>query len=142
MNLWRLISVAATKTAPKPLASEFAPLADELGALVKEMAPHAQKLSRIEELKKALRAACPVPPTKEWTVEGAHFVVMLGACATVRRINIEKLVKMITAKAYAAFASCTLKALEEHVAPAIVAAVVVSDATGSRSLKTFERGTA
>jgi hypothetical protein len=128
----------APKTA-KNQASEFAPLADELGALEKEMAPYAQKLSRIDLLRKQLRAACPVAADKEWTVEGARFAVVLGACADQRHIDIKHLVRLISAKSYAIFATCTLKALEENTSPGVVAAVVTSSASGPRSLKTFER---
>jgi hypothetical protein len=124
----------------KPAASPFAAVADELGALEKEMAPFAQKLARIEELRKALRVGCTAKPTEPWSVEGAHFVALLGACANQRTVNFPKLVKTIGAAVFSKFATCSLKTLEENVAPATVAAVVTSDATGSRSLKTFERG--
>lgn len=122
--------------------SEFAPLADELGSLEREMAPHAQKLARIDALRKALRAACSAPADSEWTIEGSRFIAVLGARAMERAVDYKKLVKAIGAGVFAKFATCTLKALEEHATPAIVAAVVTSDRTGSRTLKTFERGAA
>ena len=126
------------KTTP-PTPDPFAPISDELGALVKEMAPHAQKLARIEVLKKALRAGCPVAPCLSWTVTGEKFITELGPCANMRCVNLTALVKMIGAKAYSLFATTTLDALEKNVAPATVAAVVAITATGSRSLKTFEK---
>jgi hypothetical protein len=129
----------ATPKPAKPILAQFAPLADELGALVKEMAPYAQKLSRIEALKKALRAGCTAKATEQWTVEGAHFVAVLGPCANSRVIDVKLLVKKIGAVMFASFSGCTLKDLEEHVAPAIVAAVVTDEPAGSRSLKTFEK---
>ncbi len=134
------ISRMATPKLAKPPVSQFAPLADELGALVKEMAPYAQKLSRIETLKKALRSGCTVKDSEEWTVEGARFVAVLGPRANERFVETARLVKTIGAVLYAKFATCTLKDLEANVAPAVVAAVVSSGATGSRSLKTFEKG--
>lgn len=130
---------------PKPAkapASQFAPLADELGALEKEMAPFAQKISRIEALRKALRAGCPAKDAEPWTVDGAHFVAVLGPRALERKCDFAALVKAIGAKAFAAFATCTLGALETNVTPAIVASVVDSKATGFRPLKTFEKGIA
>jgi hypothetical protein len=130
----------ATKPPANPFVPDFGTLADELGALVKEMAPYAQKLSRIEDLKKALRAGCTAKPTEEWTVAGKRFIAVLGACANARTVNLPSLVKLIGAKAFAMFAICTLGELEENVPPATVAAVVTSGATGSRSLKTFEKG--
>lgn len=105
------------------------------------MAPHAQKLARIEALKKTLRAACPVKPEDPWSVDGLRFSALLGPCANQRSISFAGLVKSIGAAAYAKFATCTLKALEENVAPTVVAAVVTQGATGPRSLKTFEKGT-
>lgn len=127
---------------PKPAQSDFAPLADELGALEKEMAPHAQKLARIESLRKALREACTTPASEPWTVEGVRFIAMLGPRANERAIDLKKLVKAVGAAAFAKFAKCSLKDLEANVAPAVVAAVVSTGATGSRSLKTFERAAA
>ena len=135
--------MAAAKTAAKPAekpASEFAPLVDELGALEKEMAPHAQKLARIEQLRKALRAACTLPADQEWNVEGERFNAVLGMRGNEQVISFAGLVKAIGAKAFAIFVKCTLKDLEANCAPAVVASVVSSARTGSRSLKTFEKG--
>lgn len=120
--------------------SEFGVLADELGALEKEMAPHAQKLARIDHLRKVLRGACTAPAAMPWTVYGVRFLVILGPRASERLINLPALVKRIGAGRFARFAKCTLKDLEANVDPATVAAVVTTDATGSRTLKTFERG--
>lgn len=132
--------MAATKQLAKPLAPDFGPMADELGALIREMAPFAQKLSRIEALKKALREACTAKPTEEWTITGKKFVAALGPKANERAINFTQLVKLIGAKAFLIFATCTLGKLEENVSPVIVAAVVSWGNIGSRSLKTFEKG--
>ncbi len=129
------------KPAPPPgVPAELAAMADELGALEKEMAPHAQKLARIDLLKKQIRAACPVSPDKQWTLTGNRFLVMLNPCAMERSIDILKLVRLVGAKAFATFATCTLKALEAANPPAVIAAVVTTEQTGSRSLKTFEKG--
>jgi hypothetical protein len=126
---------AATKT-----TNPFGAVADELGSLEKEMAPYAQKLARIECLRKVLRASCGAEPEDEWMVSGERFVAVLGPRAMERKIDIVKLVKAVGAPAFARFASCTLKALEGSVAPAVVAEVTVSGRTGSRPIKTFEKG--
>lgn len=129
---------------PKPAKAPnpHSAIADELGALEKEMAPHAQKLARIEQLRKTLRAECPVANDHPWTVNGQNFVAVLGPRALERSISTVALVRAIGAAAFARFATCTLKSLEASVAPAIAASVITSDHTGSRSLKTFEKGAA
>lgn len=121
---------------------QFSILADELGALEKEMAPHAQKIARIDQLRKALRAACTAKAEDAWTINGKYFVAVLGPRANERVINFPALVKAITAKSFALFAKCSLKDLESNVPPAVMASVVSTEACGSRSLKTFERGAA
>lgn len=125
--------------AGKQTVSPFAGIADELGALESEMAPHQSKLARIETLRKTLRAACPVGAQKEWIVTGSKWIAHLGACGNVRLVNVPELVKRIGSAMYASFARCTLKDLEEIVAPAIVAAVVTNEPSGARPLKTFAR---
>jgi hypothetical protein len=137
----------AVKAAKTP-APDFAVFADELGALEKKMSEHQAKfaalhgadLARIELLRKTLRAACTAKPEADWTIEGKHFTAIVGPCFLQRVINFPKLVKTIGAVMFASFGRCTLKDLEEHVAPQIVAAVVTSDRTGSRPVCTFERG--
>lgn len=106
------------------------------------MAPHAAKLKRIELLRKSLRASCNAPATESWTVTGSKFIALLGPRAMERSIDFRELVKAVGAKAYAAFATCTLKSLEENAAPAIVARVVTSEATGTRPLECFEKDAA
>lgn len=128
------------KKAASPL-SQFQLLADELGALEKEMAPFMPKLSRIEAIKKALRAACPVKPDQPWTVTGSRFIAALGPCATERVVDIPKLVKAIGAAVFAKFGRCTLKDLEANVPGEIAVEVVTAKATGSRTLRTFEKET-
>jgi hypothetical protein len=133
--------MAAPKPQNAPLP-EHAALADELGALEKEMAPFAQKLARIELLKRTLRAACPALPGSPWTVTGARFVALLGPCAMQRRINVADLVKYIGSAMFAKFATCTLADLERNVKPEVAAGVVMAGPTGPRPLKTFEKGAA
>ncbi len=124
------------KTAPD---SPFAALADELGALEKEMLPHAPKLARIDQLRKSLREACTVGAGMPWTVYGERFFATLGPKASERKINFPALIRRIGAGRFSRFATCTLKLLEAHVDVATVAAVITVEATGARPLKTFEK---
>jgi hypothetical protein len=118
-------------------------MADELGALEKEFAPYQPKLDRIKLLKEQLRAAFDNRSAGDSIeVYGEHFIVSLGPRANERSISIAKLVKAVGAKVFAKFAKCTLKDLEANVGPEVIAAVVTSDLTGTRPLKTFERGKA
>ncbi len=130
------------KAAKKLVESEFSRLVDELGALEQLMAPHAQKLARIDMIRKTLREACPAAPDAEWTVDGERFSTVLGMRANASVISFSGVVKAIGAAAYAKFATCTLKALEEHVAPGVRANVISSERSGPRTIKTFERGKA
>jgi predicted secreted protein len=132
--------VATPKPAKPASLSPFGAIADELGALEKEMAPYAQKLARIEQLRKSLRNGCEKAPDQEWKIEGARFIALLGPRANQSSIKFSEVVKAIGAKAYAAFATCTLKDLEANVTPVVMAAVLSSGRTGPRTLKTFERG--
>ena len=127
---------------PKPgiQASVIAEQCDELGALEKELLPLKPKFARIEMLRKAIRAHFDASPAAEaFEASGAKFLVLVGPRATERTINPAKLIKAIGAKVYATFATVTLKALEENVSCDIIAGVVTSAPTGSRTLKTFER---
>jgi hypothetical protein len=129
---------------PTPDAAALAALAneiDELGALEKEFAPLRSKLARIEYLRAAIRARYAFEPAlATFTADGARFVSQIGAKGSVTSINIAKLTKVIGLKAFALFASCTLKALDENVDAATVKTVVSVAPTGPRSIKTFERG--
>lgn len=119
-------------------------MADELGALQKEydlaLAPFEHKLPRMKALREALQAACTAPSDKEWITEGARFGVRLGPRAAQRSIDIPALVKKIGAAVFTKFATCTLRALEDHVPVDVVALVVSEDQTGPRKLTTFEKG--
>jgi hypothetical protein len=133
----------ATKTQPGIPASAIANEIDELGALEKEFAPLRPKLARIEMLRKVIRAHFDAsPPASPFEASGARFICMIGPRAVERAINYKALIKAIGLKAFALIARVTLGALEEGVPCGVVAAVVTSDNTGARSIKTFERGTA
>lgn len=131
----------ATKPAKAPV-SEYAPLADELGALESEMAPHAAKLARIDLLRKTLRAACTAPPSEPWSIAGTRFVAILGPRANERVVDFKTLIKIIGVKAFALFGTCTLKTLEENVPASAIAQVVTLVPTGTRPLKCFEKAPA
>lgn len=128
------------KSPPAVPLNIYGQLADELGSLEKELAPFAQKIARIKQIEKALRAACPVSPDSPWTVDGVRFSVVLSSCANMRGFDVADLIKRIGAKAFSLFASCTLTALEANVTPEICAAVISSKPVGPRTIQTFEKG--
>jgi hypothetical protein len=123
-------------------ASLIAAQVDELGALERELAPVQLKISRVEALRKAIRAHFDASPADQpFEATGERFLVAVGPRATQRSINFVKLIKLLGAARFAKFATCTLAALAEH-APGMEASVVTSAPTGARPLKTFERGKA
>lgn len=132
-----------TPTAPLP---QLAAIADELGALEKEYAlataPFGMKLPRMKALREALQLACPAKAEDGWTVEGLRFGVTLGPCAWKRTVNVAKLLKLIGARMFVSFASCSLTDLEKHVGEETRAQAISKDRTGARSLRTYEKGQA
>jgi hypothetical protein len=132
---------ASAAKAPRANAvSILGQMADELGALEKELAPWAPKIARVELLRKSIRVSAEEqPPEKEYQIAGARFVVVAGPKANQRSIDFPALLKRISARTFAAFATCTLTALEQNVASELFAAVVKTAPTGPRPLKTFER---
>lgn len=130
------------KSAARTAVDPFAAIADELGALEKEMAPHAQKLARVDLLRKTLREACTAAPESEWTVTGARFIAVLGMRGNTTLIAFPALVKIVGAKVFATFATCTLKELAARVSPVVAASVTSMARVGPRPLKTFEKGVA
>jgi hypothetical protein len=121
--------------APDPLAS----LVDELGAIDKTLQPFRTLIAREEGLRKQIRSAhdgAIFPPDREIRVEGATYAVILSPRALVKSINIKSLIRAIGAKAFCAFASCTLGQLESN-CPDLPVGIVTSANTGSRSLKIF-----
>jgi hypothetical protein len=68
--------------------------------------------------------------------------VRLGPCANERKIDYKKLLKRISLGAFAKFATCTLKALEENVSVDVYQEVITEGRTGNRKLSTFEKGAA
>lgn len=130
---------AKTKCRPVAPTSPVASIVDELGALEKELAPLHSKVARLELLRKSLRTHFDASPAAEpYTAEGTRFVVLVGPRASVATVNIKELAKHIGARAVFGIATCTLKALEGYLD--ILPLVVTRALTGSRSLKTFEKG--
>lgn len=121
-------------------AAQIAREVDELGALERELAPIQFKVARLEELRKAIRAHFENSPAAEpFEAKGEKFVVLVGPRGNQSVIDLRKVIKAVGLKAFAAFATCSLKALEAH-APGISSSVVTTERTGPRSLKCFERG--
>jgi hypothetical protein len=131
--------MAATKktsSTPSPLAG----IVDELGDLEVWAAPLAPKLARLELLKKSVRAHFDASPAAEsQTADGTRFVCLLGPRASEATVDVTALARSIGTKATFRIVRCTLKALEAF--PGLAVTVVTRALTGTRSLKTFEKGT-
>ena len=113
---------------------------DELGQLESELAPLKNKIARAEMLRKTIRQAFEQEDAaKPFEAKGKRFTILLGPKAVQRSIDFKKLIKAIGLKKYAAIATCTLSALEQHHAEC-VPDVVTSDNTGARSFRVFELG--
>jgi hypothetical protein len=133
--------LATTKpaTTPDPTPAWI----DELGSLEKELAPLKTKIQRVEMLRKQIRTAAETgSATAEIQVSGSRYIAILGPRGNQTIINLPELVKRIKAAAFAKFATTTLSALQQHVDAETVEAVTATEATGPRSLKILEKGTA
>jgi hypothetical protein len=126
-------AAAAAEARPDPLAT----LADELGAIEKELAPFAGKIKRQEAIRKDIRAKAP---DSQDQIVGERFVVELGERGLETTADFPALVKKIGAEAFAKFATAKLKALHANVKPGILAFFLKSERTGPRSLKVLEKG--
>jgi len=116
-------------------------MVDELGLLEKELAPYAGKIARIECLRRNLRAHVPgAPAARTFELEGERFIALVGARGHQTVIDYANVAKLIGTEAYAKFATCTLKDLQAHVAPGLVAYSIRTEQAGPRSLKVIERG--
>lgn len=130
----------APKTQTGIPASVIAEQIDELGALEKRVLPFRADLTRIEQLRKAVRGHFDASPASEpFEARGARFTALIGARAEQRSVNPLKLIKAIGLKLYASLCTPTLAALEANVSADVIANVVTSAPTGARSVKTFER---
>lgn len=114
---------------------------DELGDIDVRLAPLRSLIAREDALKKLLRTIYADDATEgEIRVNGARFTTVLGPRGNQSVIDLALLVRKIKASAFAKFATCTLAALKENVAPDVADACVSLSATGPRSLKTYPRG--
>lgn len=113
-----------------------ADLADEYGRLDAELASVREKLKRHEALGKLLRASAADKPAElPVTIAGAEYEVTLGS-ASVRTVivSIPTLYKKLGRETFLQIANVTLKALQETVHPAIVAALTSQERTGPRKI--------
>lgn len=132
---------------PKPKESKkdliaIAALVDEYGRLDAELAPLKPKLRRMEAVAKLLRAAVPEKAKADESVmlAGGIFDVALGprehrtvfapAATIYRKIGKEVFLEI---------ASVTLKALEEHVHPSVVAELTHKEHVGSRPIDVWPK---
>lgn len=114
---------------------------DELGSLEAELAPIRVKLRRVETLRELIRRHFEKKPAaKSFEARGKRYFATLGACAWQSEVDYKAVQKALGLAGYAAIAKPTLKALEETLAPDVLARVVAYDYRGARPLKTFEIG--
>lgn len=110
-------------------------LADELGAVESFLAPHKHKMARAELLRKALRAAfADAAADSEHIITGTEYAVFVGPCGNISVIDVEELAKRIGLAQYAKVATPSLKSIEEHCGPQVLAAVVATKQAGPRPL--------
>jgi hypothetical protein len=138
---------AKTRAAPRLAVVERDPAVllaqhvDELGFLEAELVEARVKLRRAETLRELIRKHYEKQPAaKAFETRGARFIATLGPRAWQSSVDYEAVQKAIGLKAYAEIAKPTLKALEETLAPDVLAKVVTHGFTGARPLKTFEVG--
>jgi hypothetical protein len=113
---------------------------DELGRLEAELAPFKAKISRRDAIRKNLREAySKADALQQFELKGEKFVAIIGPRGNERIINFKELAKKIGIKAYAAFATCTLKALGEHVPEDVASQVVSYEYSGPRDITLVPR---
>jgi hypothetical protein len=129
-----------TKTQTAKTDALVAANVDELGALERELMPYRAKLTRIDMLRAAIRTSYDNEDAAAgFEARGAKYVCMIGARAEKRVINVPALIKKVGLKFYSQLCAPTITALEAMCACDIVAAVVTSEQTGARSIRTFQR---
>jgi hypothetical protein len=132
---------SALRLVPSDPAALLAAWVDELGRLEAELVEVRPKLRRVEVLRELIRERyAETPPATAHETRGAEYLATLGPCAYQSTIDYAAVAKALGLKAYAAIARPTLKALEETLAPDVLARVVSYGYTGARPLKTFPLG--
>jgi hypothetical protein len=132
---------SALRLVPSDPAAILAQWVDELGRLEAEMVEVRPKLRRVEVLRELIRERyAETPPATAHETRGAEYLATLGPRAFQAAIDYDAAQKALGLKAYAAIARPTLKALEETLAPDVLARVVSYGYTGARPLKTFPLG--
>lgn len=140
--------VSAVHSAPESLLSaasdwcqgSIPSFVDELGDIDARLAPLRSLIAREQLLRSAIRdanAANAAPG--EIRVAGARFDCVLGPRGNKTLIAFPRLVKAISARVFAKFATCTLGQLEAEVDAAVYADVTSVEACGPRGLKVLPR---
>lgn len=142
----------APRPAPKPTAPALAIVprdpgtllaqhVDELGSLEAELSAMRVKLRRVETLRELIRKHYEEEPAAQgFETRGERFFATLGPRAWQSTVDYDAVRRAMGLKAYAELARPTLKALEETLAPDVLARVVTWDYQGARPLKTFALG--
>jgi hypothetical protein len=134
----RSASAPALAIVSRDPAVLLAQAVDELGSLEAELTPIRIKLRRVETLRELIRKHYEAEPAAAgFETRGARYLATLGPCAWQSTVDYDAVQRAIGLKAYASLARPTLKALEETLAPDVLARVVTWDYKGARPLKTF-----
>lgn len=125
--------------------SERAKIIDELGAIAKRLAPWRDDIARETVVKKKIRAWPEIDklsPIATKAYLGAKYYVMLGICAETHpwKPGAYAVIFGLLKKAlFLKTCKVTLEAATEAVGEAVVADLVVTERTGSRTLIVAER---
>ncbi|MBV9265241.1 MAG: hypothetical protein JO061_03640 [Acidobacteriaceae bacterium] len=113
----------------------LAGLVDELGVLEAELKPFRSKIARAEALRAAIRSEFrDAAPASEHTIAGEQYAVLVGACGNVSVVDTPALIERVGMAEYTRIATVTLKALQTHFGPGIIASVVSTVQSGPRAL--------
>ena len=110
-------------------------IVDEYGALVSQIAPWKQNLTRVEELAKIIRGWYAEKNGEEFFVEtGARYQATLGVKQLQTRIDVPGAWKALGRKLFLQVATVTQKALEANLPVDALSALLAKERTGSRPL--------
>jgi hypothetical protein len=123
------------KTKTKP-AARAPHLVDEYADLERKLAPHRANLRRFEEIAKLLRLAAVEKPGKQAVVIAGerHTITLSPAGMKTVIASAAKLYDKLGKEVFLRVATTTLKALEEHADPLVIAELTHQEQTGTRTI--------
>ncbi|GAC1407305.1 MAG: hypothetical protein NVSMB64_14040 [Candidatus Velthaea sp.] len=120
----------------KPTAIDPLQLAvDELGDVAQRLAPHRADFAREKTLEKQIREHFDAKPADSaFIAAGTKYALDVGPRGFKTIIKYKALIKLIGAKAWFGFSSCTLESLKANVDERIVENVTSKEQIGPRTL--------